>query len=251
MAENQLGDPVLIDGLQQYASLGTFTGPSGANPRMLSRGFQPIGADTQVLGNFEYRVPIFGTTVSAAAYADIGSAFNLRSGADQIFSTEFQSDPRFLQTLGIVVCQGGFAAVSLNSLAACQDSSPLALLPLTGGLVARDNRLVTRAELDQELARVGPRDSVTFLPFGFYQVFLRGEAQTNTAVRLSQSTFNKLTDFRSSLGFEVRVQLPVVNVPFRLIYAFNPNARTGLNDRVPLIFNEERSVFRFSVGRTF
>jgi outer membrane protein insertion porin family len=47
------------------------------------------------------------------------------------------------------------------------------------------------------------------------------------------------------------VQLPVVNVPFRLIYAFNPNARTGLNSRVPLIFNEERSVFRFSVGRTF
>ena len=93
--------------------------------------------------------------------------------------------------------------------------------------------------------------AVTGLPFGFYQVFLRGESQTNTAVRLSQSVFNKLTDFRSSLGFEVRLQLPVVNVPFRLIYAFNPNARRGLNAQVPLFFSEQRSVFRFSVGRTF
>jgi outer membrane protein insertion porin family len=49
----------------------------------------------------------------------------------------------------------------------------------------------------------------------------------------------------------VRIQLPVVNVPFRLIYAFNPQARRGLNDQVPLVFNEDKQVFRFSIGRTF
>jgi outer membrane protein insertion porin family len=89
------------------------------------------------------------------------------------------------------------------------------------------------------------------LPFGFQSVFLRGEAQTNTAVRLSQSAFDKFSDFRSSLGAEVRIQLPVVNVPFRLIYAFNPQARRGVSDQVPLNFNEDRQVFRFSIGRTF
>jgi len=108
---------------------------------------------------------------------------------------------------------------------------------------------VTREELDNA-RRVGPV-GLDGLPFGFQSVFLRGEAQTNTAVRLSQAAFDKFSDFRSSLGVEFRVQLPVVNVPFRLIYAFNPQARRGLNDQVPLVFNEDRQVFRFSIGRTF
>lgn len=255
VAENGAGTPVVVPGLEQFAALGTFTGPSGANPRMISRGFQPIGADTQLLGNFEYRVPIFGTTVSAAAFADIGSAFNLRRGSDQIFSTQFQSDPRFVQSLGSIVCAntiGGpqVVALSLSTLAACRETSTIAVSPLSGGIIARDTRLVTLEEYNNAV-RLGPTDPLTLLPFGFYQVFLRGETQSNTAVRLSQSVFNKISDIRSSLGAELRVQLPVVNVPFRLIYAFNPNARTGLNSRVPLIFNEERSVFRFSVGRTF
>ena len=89
------------------------------------------------------------------------------------------------------------------------------------------------------------------MPPGFQTVFLRGQAQTNTAVRLSQSAFSNFGDFRSSLGGELRIQLPVVNVPFRLIYAYNPEARNGLNSKVPLFFNEQRSVFRFSIGRTF
>jgi outer membrane protein insertion porin family len=209
------------------------------------------------LGNFEYRVPIFGTSVSAAAFADVGSAFNLRNGNDQVFSTEFQSDPLFLASLGSVNCANVVGlngtpfprVISLNSLAACREGSQLALSG-TDGLLARDNRLVTLAEYNNAV-RFGPFDPQTGLPFGFYQVFLRGEAQTNTAVRLSQSTFNKISDIRSSLGVELRVQLPVLNVPFRLIYAFNPNARRGLNSQVPLVFNEQRSVFRFSVGRTF
>src|SRR5205085_5074627 len=236
---------------------GTFTGLSGANPRMLSRGFQSVGADTQLLGNFEYRVPIFGTTVSAAAFADVGSAFNRRSGRDQVFSTQFQSDPLFLNSLGSISCANvinfnGAAVlipITLNSLAACRDGSPFAVTR-GQGLVARDARLATLAEYNNAL-RFGPVDPQTGLPFGFYQVFLRGEAQTNTAVRLSQSSFNKISDIRSSLGVELRVQLPILNVPFRLIYAFNPNARRGLNSQVPLVFNEQRSVFRFSVGRTF
>jgi outer membrane protein insertion porin family len=43
--------------------------------------------------------------------------------------------------------------------------------------------------------------------------------------------------------------VPVVNVPFRLIYAYNPNARDGIFSGVRLF--EKRSVFRFSIGRTF
>jgi outer membrane protein insertion porin family len=253
VASNQTGDvtdATRIPELQRFASLGTFTGTSGANSRFINRGFQPIGADTQLLGNFEYRIPLFGP-LSAAAYADIGTVFNLRKKGDQVFSTQFQTDSPFLSSLGFIQCAQaplGVAVASLSALAACSDTSPLAL-SLLGGLVARDGRLVTRDELNEAL-RVGPVGP-DGLPYGFQSVFLRGQAQTNTAVRLSQSQFSNFGDFRSSLGAEVRIQLPVVNVPFRLIYAYNPQARVGLNSRVPLFFNEQRSTFRFSIGRTF
>ena len=253
VSANPSGTPTPIPELSRFASLGTFTGVSGTNARLITRGFQPIGADTELLGNFEYRVPLFGP-ISAAAFADIGTVFNLRRGGDQVFSSTFQPDDPFLQsTLGLINCPAdptgfGFARATLSTLAACRDESNLAL-SLLGGLVARDGRLVTREEFSNAL-RAGPVGT-NGLPFGFQSVFLRGEAQTNTAVRLTQSVFSKFSDFRSSLGGEVRVQLPVVNVPFRLIYAYNPQARRGLNSQVPLFFNEDRSTFRFSIGRTF
>src|SRR5258705_552796 len=105
--------------------------------------------------------------------------------------------------------------------------------------------------LDWQPLRISAAPS-TWLPFGFQQIFLRGEAQTNTAVRLSQSLFSKIGDYRASLGMEVRVQVPVINVPFRLIFAYNPKARQDqIIDGFPFIFNEKKKVIRFSVGRTF
>jgi outer membrane protein insertion porin family len=51
---------------------------------------------------------------------------------------------------------------------------------------------------------------------------------------------------------EVRVQVPVINVPFRLIFAYNPKARPNqFINGFPFVFNEEKKVIRFSVGRTF
>jgi outer membrane protein insertion porin family len=64
-----------------------------------SNSFTPIGGDTQLLGNFEYRIPIFGP-VSAAAYADIGSSFNLRKGRDQAINSNFCPTSRFCKHLG-------------------------------------------------------------------------------------------------------------------------------------------------------
>ncbi|MFN2531657.1 MAG: outer membrane protein assembly factor BamA [Pyrinomonadaceae bacterium] len=253
VASNASGTPVTVEGLpSSVASVGVFTGTTGTNVAQLPRSFTSVGADTQMLGNFEYRIPIISDTVSLAAFADIGSAFNLRSKSDQLFSSNFLGDQPFLSTVGFISCPsagGGIAPVSLSSLAACHNPS----LAMTGGfgLVVRDNRLVTADEL-REALRQGPFDPTTGLPFGFQQVFLRGEAQTNTSVRLSQSLFDKLGDYRSSLGMEVRVQVPVINVPFRLIFAYNPNARKDqIIDGFPFFFNEKKRVIRFSVGRTF
>ena len=254
VAQNGFGTPTRIAGVPaSLGVIGTFTGLGGTNSVHLPRSFTPIGGDTQVLGNFEYRIPVIGNTVGLAAFADIGSAFNVRTKSDQVFSSKFLPDDPFLQSVGFIPCarrNGGFAPVSLSTLAACNTNTQLAL---TGnlGLVMRDNRMVTTQELDNA-RNIGPFDPLTGLPFGFQQVFLRGDVQTNTAVRLSESLFAKLGDFRASLGMEVRVQVPVLNVPFRLIFAYNPNARENqVIQGFPFAFNEKKRVIRFSVGRTF
>ncbi|HEX5885822.1 MAG TPA: BamA/TamA family outer membrane protein, partial [Pyrinomonadaceae bacterium] len=256
VAENPTGTPVAIEALQNAASLGVFTGVSGNNVAALPRAFTSVGGDTQLLGNFEYRIPIISDVVSIAAFADIGTAFNLRSKSDQTFSSALLPDQPFLQTAGFIPCPrfgtvNGVVQrvpVSLSSLAFCNDSS-LAVSPFSG-LVARDNRIVTQDELNN--AQTGDINPLTLLPRGFQTVFLRGDAQTNSVVRLSQSLFAGIGDYRSSLGAEVRVQVPVINVPFRLIFAYNPNARQDqFIDNFPFFFNEKKRVIRFSVGRTF
>ncbi|MFN2498026.1 MAG: outer membrane protein assembly factor BamA [Pyrinomonadaceae bacterium] len=254
IASNPSGAPIAVPGVPaSLANVGVFTGLTGNNVVQLQRSYTPIGGDTQLLGNFEYRIPIFGRTVSVAAFADVGSAFNLRSKGDQLFSSNFLDDQPFLNTVGFVACDrapGGFVFASLSTLAACNANTDLALVG-GGALVMRDNRLITTQELDNARS-LGPFDPFTGLPFGFQTVYLRGQAQTNTNVRLSQSLFAKLGDIRSSLGAEIRVQVPVINVPFRLIFAYNPNARNDqIIDGFPFSFNERKKVIRFSVGRTF
>ena len=175
-------------------SICTFTGATGSNVVGLPRVYTATGGDTQILGNFEYRIPIIGRTVQAALYADVGNAFNLRSKKEQTYSSEFLADDPFLSTMGIISCprqQGGVAPITLTTLAACQTFTNLALSPGLG-FIARDNRLITRAEYEQAL-RLGPVDPLTNLPPGLQQVFMRGEAQRNTVVRLDQSLFAKFS----------------------------------------------------------
>lgn len=54
----------------------------------------------------------------------------------------------------------------------------------------------------------------------------------------------RLKQMRISTGAELRFLMPVLNVPFRLIYAFNPNIDP--NDRVT-----DKRTFKFAVGTTF
>ncbi len=76
----------------------------------------------------------------------------------------------------------------------------------------------------------GPLRALLFFDAG--QAFLEGERM-------------RLPDFRVSTGGELRFIMPVLNVPFRLIYAFNPNRSEYEKLYVP------RSTFKFAVGTTF
>lgn len=243
LATARTGDITPVPGLSQsLANVGFFTGEGGESPGPIGRSAFPafVGGDTQLLGNFEYRVPIFGP-VTLAAYADIGSVFNLRKGGSQLTSTNFLTDERFAAVYGY----------NLNGVALTLNNPQLGSTPDGLGLVVRDARLVTRDELDNAF-RSGPIDQSTGLPAGFEQVFLRSErVRSDSILRISESQYASIKDYQASVGLELRVQVPVVNVPFRLIYAYNPKARVDDPFFGRNYLNERKSVFRFSIGRTF
>ena len=54
--------------------------------------------------------------------------------------------------------------------------------------------------------------------------------------------------FKASTGAEVRFFMPVLNVPFRLIFAMNPSRGSVLDNNFQ---PEKRFKFRFAVGTTF
>ena len=57
-----------------------------------------------------------------------------------------------------------------------------------------------------------------------------------------------MNEFRTSTGAEVRFFMPVLNVPFRLIAAYNPQ-RAGVLDNN--LQPQKKFTFRFAVGSTF
>lgn len=54
--------------------------------------------------------------------------------------------------------------------------------------------------------------------------------------------------FKTSLGAEVRFFMPVLNVPFRLIFAYNPQRSGIFNNQLQ---RQPKFTFRFAVGTTF
>lgn len=93
-----------------------------------------------------------------------------------------------------------------------------------GNAVGGDKYLLFNAEYYFDV--VGPLRALLFFDAG--QSYLESEG----------FDFRKL---RTSTGAEVRFIMPVLNVPFRLIYAFNPH-----RDQF-----QPKSAFRFAVGTTF
>jgi outer membrane protein insertion porin family len=150
------------------------------------------GGDTNIVSNFEYRIPIFGP-VTLALFFD--------AGIDKLsFSNQLKLNPGRVDQLNAEFPQAGF---------------------------------------------------------------------TNKAVIVSGTQ-----KIRASTGLELQVLMPVVNAPFRVYYAYNPSVFQGVlqapvvvdrsmfpnevsyQNAVALIgqatpYDERKSLFRFSVGRTF
>ncbi|HEY7182684.1 MAG TPA: BamA/TamA family outer membrane protein [Blastocatellia bacterium] len=139
-------------------------------PVLIASDVQPIGGDTELIGNAEYRAPLFWR-FSGAAFFDVGAALNIHGLREQQFTSSVQSNPP---------------------------------------------------------------SSNTFLI---------------TAVRPLGDLGRGIPNYRISTGFEIRFQVPVVHIPLRLIFAYNPNAQIS-PPPATLLAPEKRFAFRIGFGRT-
>lgn len=226
-------NPLIAEEIRQ---LGELTGIDGERPGLFGRNYRFIGGDTQLLANFEYRIPIAGPA-TLAFFADVGSVFNIRKYEDQRINTEFFDDD-------ILLGGGRLSALALNNTPVLESSF--------GALLYYNNRLLTKTDYVQQFCGGNRFGCPTSLSPEIQALYLRGEVQQNSLLRGGDSAFGKISDYKASVGAELRVQVPVVNVPFRLIYYYNPNARLGFTEELPGIFLPgKRNGFRFTVGRTF
>ena len=181
--------------------------PAPAIPGLIGFPEVPLGGDSELLGNLEYRIPIIGP-VAVVPFFDIGSAFNLSKLSDQAITSDFIASTTALTTT---------------------------TLDPRGTVATR-----------REIRQAKTPESGGNLPPGFRTVQIMGSQQTVQTIALTQAAGGFLDNYRYSFGAEIRVQVPVINVPFRLIFGYNPNA--NVNNQFVL---EQRHVVRFSVGRTF
>jgi outer membrane protein insertion porin family len=73
-------------------------------------------------------------------------------------------------------------------------------------------------------------------------------APLTTPPQVTTTTVGEAYAFKSSIGAEIRFFMPVLNVPFRLIFAMNPSRYGVLDNNLE---PEKKYRFRFAVGTTF
>jgi hypothetical protein len=87
------------------------------------------------------------------------------------------------------------------------------------------------------------------LPLGFQPVFCAAKHRPTLSCASARASLTGSQIIAQAWAQSCAMQVPVVNVPFRLIYAFNPNARRGVTKELPgFSFNERRSVFVLASG---
>ena len=69
-----------------------------------------------------------------------------------------------------------------------------------------------------------------------------------TPASIETRTIGHTNAFKTSTGAEIRFFMPVLNVPFRLIFAMNPSRSNVLDNNLQ---PEKKFKFRFAVGTTF
>jgi len=101
--------------------------------------------------------------------------------------------------------------------------------------------------VDSQLRPLGGNKTLLFNAEYYFDVFgpVRALLYFDAGQAYLEGEKMELRNLRVSTGAELRFIMPVLNVPFRLIYAINPNRSEYEKNFVPY------STFRFAVGTTF
>ena len=111
-----------------------------------------------------------------------------------------------------------------------------------------------------DIRSIGPRDASGLVVGGNKLLLFNAEYLINIAgpVRLvmfydagqvdAKGQNFAMSQFKTSTGLEIRFLMPVMNIPFRLIFAYNPQ-RSGVLDNS--LLPQKAFSFRFAVGSTF
>ncbi len=101
--------------------------------------------------------------------------------------------------------------------------------------------------IDSQLRPLGGNKTVLFNAEYYFDLFgpVRALLYFDAGQAYLEGEKVQLRNLRVSTGAELRFIMPVLNVPFRLIYAINPNRSEYEKNFVPY------STFRFAVGTTF
>ena len=81
-----------------------------------------------------------------------------------------------------------------------------------------------------------------------FDPFTTTELLNPNALPKQQRVIGQTNAFKASTGAEIRFFMPVLNVPFRLIFAYNPS-RFGVLDNN--LQPAKKFTFKFAVGSTF
>jgi len=125
--------------------------------------------------------------------------------------------------------------------------------PATGLVLGGNKSLLVNFE--EQITIAGPVRLIMFYDAGQVQAgptlqgppaFVPDGGSIASVIKPGQS-FN-MQDWKTSTGLEIRFFMPVLNVPFRLIFAYNPQ-RDGVLDNT--LQPQKGFQFRFAVGSTF
>jgi outer membrane protein insertion porin family len=97
--------------------------------------------------------------------------------------------------------------------------------------------------LKEDLTRLVPPPTPAL-----FDRFATSSLSALNAPGVTTEVIGKTSAFKTSTGVELRFFMPVLNVPFRLIYAWNPQREGVLNNNLQ---PQKDTVFRFAVGTTF
>ncbi len=150
--------------------------------------------------------------------------------------------PLALTTTRVLDAQGN-PIIDLNSGLARVDRS---INPIGGDITGLLNA-------EYRIPIAGPLTIAAFFDIGMTSVTdqsvlgVFGNTTTNTLIKGSNYVP------RSSTGVEISFMLPMVNAPFRLIFAYNPQVfdKTVMVGTVPFGIREPRRDIKFTVGRSF